>query len=36
MSTLTKVRTSFPLPFVDALAFEPRGNATLAPRRSRS
>jgi hypothetical protein len=28
-----KVRTSFPLPSMDAPAFEPRGNATLAPRR---
>jgi hypothetical protein len=31
----TKVRTSFPVPFVDGPAFEPRGNATLAPRRRR-
>jgi hypothetical protein len=29
----TKVRTSFPLPFVNAPAFEPRENATPAPRR---
>jgi hypothetical protein len=29
----TKVRTSFPLPSVDAPAFEPRGNAILASRR---
>jgi hypothetical protein len=29
----TKVRTSIPLPFVDALAFEPRGNVSPAPRR---
>jgi hypothetical protein len=29
----TKVRTSFPLPFVDAPAFEPRGNVSPAPRR---
>jgi hypothetical protein len=29
----TKVRTSFPPAFVDATAFEPRGNAMLAPRR---
>jgi hypothetical protein len=31
----TKVRTSFPLPFVDAPAFEPRGNVSPAPRRHR-
>jgi hypothetical protein len=29
----TKVRTTFPLPFVAALAIEPRGNVSPAPRR---